>query len=154
MPNKTFYVPEKEVPRYERVKSKVESAGGTLSGLFMDAMKDYEEASDAEAAGVSEVILFDGDEDCETGESSGESVRFYGRLIGTGTVYDPGETTQSLYKTKKGKYLLHMSWQELQFWRSRVRIIHNNEELKKENLAAEIKNSLAKDRGAVRFLDI
>lgn len=157
MPKRTLYLKDEEDALYERVKGMVETSGGTISGIFVNALKAYVETNEAETAGMPEHILFDGVENCMHGDSTGEHIRFFGRLIGTGTNTDPqdnSEYTQTLYRTRKKQYLLHTTWQVDEYYYSRNRVIKDNEELRSVNLASEIISKLAEDKGVVRFLDI
>lgn len=155
MPKRTLYLKDEEDALYEKVKELTVATGETIGGVFVKALKDYIDEKERELQGFKLIKLFIGESDSIFGES-GEEIEFTGKLIGSGTRQEDVEVTETLYRTLKKKFLLHISYFDRvgMSQRTKYRIIETVEELKGVQLAPEIFNALQKGDIITRRLDI
>ncbi|WP_206184886.1 EXLDI protein [Thermoactinospora rubra] len=100
MPNKTIYVSDEDLPLFQRAQ---ELAGGKLSTAISVALRRYVEIEEGRQEGYDEVVV-------QVGPGAGRKLRFSGVLLG-----EWGRTTGSrvetfrVYRSRKGKYVLHVN---------------------------------------------
>lgn len=107
MANKTIYIPDDEVEIYERCKA---IAGKSLSSVILNALKLYLAQKDAEEKGMEKYDLWVGVEDLHdyVADYRGKRIKFVALELAQHKDDDEAEAlTMRLFKTAKGKYLLH-----------------------------------------------
>jgi EXLDI family protein len=101
MPNKTIYVPDEDLPVFERAQA---IAGGSLSATIVQALRDYIAAQEARERGFHVVEL-------EVGTITSSRKRFTGRLIAEakerGQNGDASFTKYAVYLTPKGNLAVY-----------------------------------------------
>jgi EXLDI family protein len=101
MPNKTIYVPESDLPIFERAQ---ELAGDNLSATIARALKRFVEAREQQDKGYEEITV-------KVGKIAYSQKKFTGRLLAKGRVLDPKKPRHesfSVYHTAKGKFAVHV----------------------------------------------
>ncbi|GFO57602.1 hypothetical protein GMSM_46090 [Geomonas sp. Red276] len=106
MPRKNFYIADADVPVYEKAK---EYIGESISGFIVDALKKLVHEKEDRGKELVEIRLWVGSKDDAWDISSGEYVKFTGRLLGTGRhdIFDDKVVDYELFETRKGSYLLY-----------------------------------------------
>ncbi|MFC4374015.1 EXLDI protein [Nocardia halotolerans] len=98
MPNKTIYVSDDDLPVFQRAQ---ELVGGNLSSTVVSALRRLIELAEGREAGLEEVVL-------QVGRDGVRQVRFQGALLGEWhEAGDKQALRQQVYRTRKGKLLLH-----------------------------------------------
>lgn len=151
MARRTIYFSEEQDWLYGRVKELADQAGETVGAVTVRAFEEYirrqQEAEPVELF-VGERIT--GFADC------GEFVKFYGDLIGEGC-FATGEDSkryQKLYRTKKGKLLLHEADEDSGGYFAEYHIYERASELRNKQLVPEIISGLKKQNIGSRFIDV
>ncbi|RJO76845.1 EXLDI protein [Nocardia panacis] len=98
MPNKTIYVADDDLPLFQRAQ---ELVGGNLSGAVVTALRRFIELEEGRQEGYEEVVL-------RVGHYGARQVRFSGALLGElHDVDDERSETYKVYRSRKGKFVLH-----------------------------------------------
>lgn len=101
MPNKTIYVPEADLPIFEKAQ---ELAGDNLSSTIARALRKFVEAREQQDRGYEEVTV-------KVGKIAYSQKRFTGRLLAKGRILGPQHPrleSISAYHTAKGKFAVHI----------------------------------------------
>ncbi len=102
----SVYIPEKQE---ELLKQAMEYGGDSTSGVIIKALEIYVSHMEDRYKGIEEKIILDGTIDHRTGEIFGRKVKFYGKELASIRTREVGPEAvehQTLYLTKKGKYIL------------------------------------------------
>lgn len=108
MAKKTFYLSEEDLAIYEKAKT---IAGDSISSVIMQSLKDIVVKWEKQELGFKEEILFEGKEFYSGNQRQGQLFKFIGKLLSEVTQeLESGVTnTYKLYQTRKGKFLVHLS---------------------------------------------
>jgi len=101
MPNKSIYVPESELPIFERAE---QIAGDSLSSTILQSLRDFVKAHEHTPHGFGEVTL-------KIGKKVHAHKRFVGRLLAKGHFGDEDDRYYELfevYQTPGGKIALYV----------------------------------------------
>lgn len=155
MARKTVYLNEQQEQLYLRTKELAEALGETIASVFVKGMEDYIIENEEKVTEFEPVDLFSGTKDHFLG-TTGEVIQFMGKLIGSESVQQDVLYTETLYMTKKGKFVLHKQFDDAQAMSSktRIQIIETVDELKNIELMPRIADALRKGNITTRFLDI
>lgn len=113
MAKKTFYIPDEEVPLYEKAKA---LAGESISSVIVEAIKGFVCLKEMEAKQMSRITLQIGTVYIDTQEFVGRKVEFIGRELGKDNERDTRQYSyacQTLYYSAKGNFVIQSQWQEL-----------------------------------------
>ena len=106
MAKKTFYIPDEEVPLYEKAKS---LAGESISSVIVEAIKGFVCQKEMEAKLMGRITLQVGTVYIDTQEFVGRKVEFVGRELGKDIEDDAHENSylsKTLYYSAKGNFVL------------------------------------------------
>lgn len=113
MAKKTFYIPDEEVPLYEKAKT---LAGESISSVIVEAIKGFVCQKEMEAKQMDRITLQVGTVHIETQEFVGRKVEFVGRELGKNVEKDTQQysyASQTLYYSAKGNFVIQSQWLEL-----------------------------------------
>ncbi len=124
MPDKTIYVPEKNVPIVEKAKELLENRGESLSSFIVGSLTQLVVDHEAGQKAMEKTTI-------EVGRSSGSQfeddelrkISFIGRVLASKKVFEePGQDsrgiTRTIYQTAHGKFLLYV--EEWTRWQNEV----------------------------------
>ena len=155
MPKRSIYFKDEEDALYLKVKELTEETGETVASVFVDAMQEYIRKKETVKLGFKPIKLFIGVRQDMFGDI-GEEIEFTGKLIGSGTKQEDVQITETLYKTLKKKFLLHIQIfddRDLSTT-TKFKIFETAEDLKNEQFPPEITNGLREGSVTTRRLDI
>lgn len=139
MAKKTFYLSEEDLTIYEKAKT---IAGDSISSVIMQSLKDIVVKWEKQELGFKEEILFEGKEFYSDSQRQGQLFKFIGKLLSeVSREYESGVTnTYKLYLTRKGKFLVHISNDDIGrgFGTYKKQVINDMLELKKMDLPDEL----------------
>lgn len=104
----TIYLNKEAQATYDKAK---EYAGDNLSSIIAQGLTFYVNKMDAQAKGMEDQIIFEGEHFGDDDMRQGKNIKFVGRKLATGKVGQGDgelETIYTLYLTRKGKFLVHI----------------------------------------------
>ncbi|WP_433789666.1 EXLDI protein [Actinoplanes sp. CA-252034] len=104
MPNQTIYIADNDLPLLQQAQ---EMTGGNLSGDIVTALRPLVEVEQAKRSGFDEITV-------KLGLGNSSIKRFLGVVLGEWTASgNEGDETNSLFRTRKGRFAVHYSRAEL-----------------------------------------
>ena len=112
VPNKTIYVADADLPLFERAQ---ELTGDNLSATIVRALRRLVEIEEGRAEGFEEITV-------RTGTGAGQRQRFVGvLLVEWSRSTSEREETYRVYRSRSGKYVLHLKRSSESVWDRRTR---------------------------------
>lgn len=101
----TIYLNKDAQATYDKAK---EYAGDNLSSIIAQGLTFYVNKMDAQAKGMEDHIIFEGEHFGDDDLKQGKNIKFVGRKLATGKMEQSNtEYTFTLYLSRKGKFLVH-----------------------------------------------
>lgn len=155
MAKRTIYLSEEQEAVYQQAKKLAESSGKTISGIVTDGLENYVLQEEMRRKGMEEIALWIGVTSGRVG-SRGKKIKFIGKFVAEGTL-ETGQhekRVQTLYRTRKEKYLLY--WVDVcpEEEVSNYKVFENIGEIEEIRIANSIAEAIRNEDGLEEFLDI